>query len=139
MTDLLDDLLGPRVAALRAARPDFVRYTQGSYEAMVAPEHPEGLTVSERAQAACRTAELCGHTALAAYYRSLPSVPGPRDGAILRHAALLATNPGQRRDVGTRGLAGLSPREIVTLSQFVAFFAYQVRVAAGLALLAQPA
>ncbi len=141
MTDLLDNLLGPRVAALRAARPDFVRYTQGSYDAMVAPEHPEGLTASERAQAACRTAELCGHTALAAQYRSLPSAPGPRDAAILRHAALLATNPGQatRADIAALTAAGLSPMEVVTLSQVVAFVAYQVRVAAGLALLAQPA
>ncbi len=57
MTDLLDDVLGPRVAALRAARPEFVRYTQGSYDAMVAPPHPTGLTASERATAARRTAE----------------------------------------------------------------------------------
>ena len=139
MTDLLDDLLGPRVAALRAARPDFVRYTQSSYDAMVAPPEPEGLTASERVLAARRTAELSGHAALAAHYRALPATPGPRDDAILRHAALLATSPGKatRADIEALTAAGLSATEVVTLSQIVAFVAYQVRVAAGLALLDQ--
>jgi uncharacterized protein YciW len=137
MTDLLDDLLGPRVAALRATRPDFVRYTQGSYDAMVVPAEPEGLTASERALAAHRAAELSNHPALAAHYATLPTAPGPRDAAILRHVALLATSPGSatKADIDALRDAGLSPKEIVTLSQIVAFVAFQVRVAAGLALL----
>ena len=141
MTDLLDDLLGPAVAALRATRPDFVRYTQGSYDAMVAPADPEGLTASERVLTARLAAERSGHAALAAHYRALPASPGPRDDAILRHAALLATSPGKatRADIDALTAAGLSPMEIVTLSQIVAFVAYQARVAAGLALLDQPA
>ena len=138
MTDLLDTMLGSRVAGLRAARPDFVRYTQGSYDAMIVPAHPEGLTASERALAARRTAELSGHEALAAHYATLPTTPGPRDEAILRHAALLATRPGEATQADITALrdAGLSPTEIVTLSQIVAFVAYQTRVAAGLALFA---
>ncbi len=141
MKDLLDDLLGSNVAAIRAARPDFVRYTQGSYDAMVAPAEPEGLTASERVLAARHTAELSGHPALAAHYRALPATPGPRDQAILRHAALLASSPGKatRADIAALSTAGLSPMEVVTLSQIVAFVAYQVRVASALALLAQPA
>ena len=146
MTDLLDTLLGPRVAALRAARPDFVRYTQGSYDAMVAPPlrdppDPHGLNASERALAARRTAELSGHPALAAHYAALPTTQGPRDAAILRHAGLLATSPGKatQADVAALRQAGLSPTEIVTLSQIVAFVAYQTRVAAGLALFAEEA
>ena len=141
MTDLLDDLLGPAVAALRAKRPDFVRYTQGSHDAMIVPVHPEGLSGSERVLAARHTAELSGHAALAAHYRTLPATPGPRDAAILRHATLLATSPGKatRADIEALTHAGLSATEIVTLSQIIAFVAYQVRVAAGLALLDQPA
>ncbi len=141
MTDLIDTLLGPRVAALRAARPDFVRYTQGSYDAMVAPPSPEGLTASERALAAHRTAELSGHQALTAHYASLPTSSGPRDAAILRHAELLATKPNEatKADIEALQAAGLSPTEIVTLSQIVAFVAYQTRVAAGLALLGEEA
>ena len=139
MHDLLDTMLGPRVAALRAARPDFVRYTQGSYDVMVTPAHPEGLTASERALAARRTADLSGHPALAAHYATLPTQPGPRDAAILRHAELLATSPGAatRADIDALTRAGLSAAEIVTLSQILAFVSYQVRVAAGLALLAE--
>jgi uncharacterized protein YciW len=138
MSDLLDDLLGPRVAALRAQRPDFVRYTQGSYDTMVVPPEPEGLTGSERVLVARHTAELSRHPALTAHYAALPATPGPRDAALLRHAALLATRPGEATaaDIAALREAGLSPREIVTLSQIVAFVAYQVRVAAGLALLA---
>ncbi len=141
MTDLLDSLLGPRVAALRAARPDFVRYTQGSHDVMVTPAHPEGLTAAERALAARRTAELSGHQPLAAHYAALPYTPGGRDAAILRHAELLATRPADATpaDIAALARAGLSPTEIVTLSQVVAFVAYQVRVAAGLALLAEAA
>ena len=141
MTDLLDGMLGPRVAALRAARPEFVRFTQGSYDAMVVPAEPEGLTLSERALVARLTAELSGHGALAAHYAALPATPGSRDAAILRHVALLATGPGTatRADIVALQGAGLSAMEIVTLSQIVAFVAYQVRVAAGLALFAEEA
>jgi uncharacterized protein YciW len=137
MTDLLDTLLGPKVAALRAVRPDFVRFTQGSHDTIVAPAEPPGLTASERALAARRTAELSGHVALTAHYAAMPAAPGPRDAAILRHVEMLATQPGRatRGDLDALRDAGLSTTEVVTLSQLVAFVAYQTRVAAGLALL----
>jgi uncharacterized protein YciW len=140
MTDLLDTLLGPRVAALRAARPDFVRFTQGSYDVMVAPPpDPAGLTLGERALIARRTAELSNHKALAAHYAALPFTAGPRDEAILDHVNLITLHPDRatKADLDTLRDEGLSPTEIVTLSQIVAFVAYQVRVAAGLALLAE--
>ncbi len=44
---------GSAMDALRAQRPDFVRYTQGSYETMVAPPHPVGLTGAERGRSPC--------------------------------------------------------------------------------------
>ena len=138
MPDLLNDMLGLRVAALRAARPDFVRFTHGCYDAMVVPSDPHGLTASERALVAHRSAELAGHPALTAHYAALPTTPGPRDAAILRHAVLLAQNPGRatKDDLAALTEAGLSANDIVTLSQIAAFVAYQVRIAAGLALLA---
>ncbi|MEJ1979336.1 MAG: hypothetical protein WDN49_27790 [Acetobacteraceae bacterium] len=97
-----------------------------------------GLTGAERGQVALRVAELSGHAALAAHYRSL-AAPGPRDEAILHHATLLATAPGRatRADIDALRDAGLTALEIVTLSQIAAFVSYQVRVAAGLALLAE--
>ena len=136
MTDILNTMLSPKAAALRAARPDFVRYTQGSYEAMVTPPDPQGLSASERVLTARQAAEVSGHDGLAAHYATLPATPGPRDAAILRHAALLATCPGEATKADTAALqaAGLSAMEIVTLSQIVALVAYQARVLAGLAL-----
>ncbi len=135
--DMLDDLLGPDIAALRAVRPDYVRYAQGSFEAMVTPPNPVGLTASERALVARRTAELSGDARLATRYAALPIAPGPRDAAILRHTDLLTLSPGQatRGDIDALRAAGLLPLEIVTLSQIVALVSFQVRVLAGMALL----
>ena len=135
--DMIDDIVGPKAAALRAARPDYVRFAQGSYEAMVAPPDPAGLSLSERALAARRTAELSGDAQLAGRYAALPITPGARDAAILRHVDLLALSPGRatRADIEALQAAGLSSMEVVTLSQIVAFVAFQVRVVAGMALL----
>ena len=136
MTDILDTMLNPRAAALRGDRPDLVRYSQGSYEAMITPPDPHGLSASERVLAARLAAELSRHGALAAHYATLPATSGPRDAAILRHAALLAARPGEatKADIAALQAAGLSAMEIVTLSQIVALVAYQARVLAGLAL-----
>jgi len=62
---------------------------------------------------------------------------GPRLSAALVHAHLLVFHP---RDAHARDLqalldAGWSTTDIVTLSQLVAFLAYQLRVAAGLQVL----
>lgn len=63
---------------------------------------------------------------------------GARVAAALAHAHLLVFHP---RDAGAHDLralldAGWSPTDIVTLSQLVAFLAFQVRVVAGLRVLA---
>ncbi|MBB3180852.1 CMD domain protein [Variovorax sp. Sphag1AA] len=62
---------------------------------------------------------------------------GPRLSAALAHAHLLVFHP---RDAHAKDLqalldAGWSTTDIVTLSQLVAFLAYQLRVAAGLQVL----
>jgi len=66
------------------------------------------------------------------------AVLGARLSAALIHAHLLLFHP---RDASARDLAALldtgwSPTDIVTLSQLVAFLAYQLRAAAGLKALA---
>ena len=66
---------------------------------------------------------------------------GARLSAALMHAHLLVFHP---RDAGAQDLqalldAGWSPTDIVTLSQLVAFLAFQVRVVAGLQVLAEHA
>ena len=57
-----------------------------------------------------------------------------REVALLRHTDLLTERPTEAdaADIATLRAAGLSTLEIVTLSQLIAFVAYQVRVLATL-------
>lgn len=137
---------GSPVAELRARRPDFVQYTQGSHDALVAAPASSGLTPAERAQVALRVAELARHDELAAHYRALllrhqndaAAVPDARRRALLDHAEIVAQTPARAGQEAIERLraAGFSPEEIVTLSQIIAFVSYQARIAFGLALLA---
>ncbi|SEB13986.1 CMD domain protein [Variovorax sp. YR216] len=68
---------------------------------------------------------------------ALACLLGPRLSAALVHAHLLVFHPrdAQAQDLQALLDAGWSTTDIVTLSQLVAFLAYQVRVAAGLQVL----
>jgi CMD domain protein len=159
MTDVLNEAAGiaadSPLARLRAQRPDFVTFTQGSHDAMVTPANPEGVSLVERAACALRVAVRTPHARLAAHYRTLlrragadaatitaaesgTAAPDARLQAILRHVDMLATAPGRatQADLRALGAAGLGPKEIVTISQIAAFVAYQARVATGMALMA---
>jgi uncharacterized protein YciW len=142
---MLDDAPG---AAVRQQRPDFVRYSQGSYDVLIVPQNPGGLSLTERAAAAWRIATLNGDAGLTAHYRGL--VPAatmsilsegtplpPRLATILAHVERVATAPGAAAPEHLRALeaVGLSARDIVALSQLIAFVSYQVRVLAGMRLL----
>ncbi len=147
-SDLLETITGVAgdspLARLRALRPDIVRHTQGSYDVLLQPADPGGLSLSERTTIALRTAELSGHAALAAHYRALLAVrgdppPGRRLETILAHVSLVTQDPGSAAPSHTAALlgVGLTPRDIVALTQIVAFVSYQVRTAIGLGLLSQ--
>jgi uncharacterized protein YciW len=144
--DLLDTIIGAgpnsAVSRLRAQRPDIVRHAQGSYDVLLFPGNPGGLSPSERALIAWHTAALSGHKALAVHYRKLadqrgdPS-PGARLDTILAHVTRVTTAPGTATPAHLQALraTGLSATDVVALSQVVAFVSYQVRAAAGLALM----
>lgn len=147
-SDLLEAIIGVEtdspLARLRALRPDIVRHTQGSYEVLLYPADPGGLSEFERATIALRTAELSGHAALAAHYRGLSaqrsgSSPSARLEAIRAHVSLVTKSPrsATQSDIAALHGVGLSPRDIVALTQIVAFVSYQARAATGLGLLAQ--
>jgi uncharacterized protein YciW len=147
-TDVMNAIIGATpgsaLTELRAQRPDILRHTQGSYDVLLSPDDPGGLSLAERALVARRVAELSGHAALTAHYQALLDAhgappPGPRTAAILAHAERLATAPGSATKAHLAALdaVGLRARDIVALTQLVAFVAYQVRVAVGLSLLAQ--
>ena len=132
------------ISRLRAQRPDIVRHTQGSHDVLLCPDDPGGLSLSERATIALRTAELSGHAALAAHYQNLLArrgdpPAGQRADTILAHVTLVTTAPRTATPAHIAALrnAGLSPTDIVALTQIVAFVSYQVRAAAGLGLLAR--
>lgn len=146
-SDLLDSIIGAgpdsALSQLRAQRPDIVRHTQGSYDVLLCPADPGGLSLAERAMIAARVAELSGHKALTAHYRALCAERGgPPAGArtetIAQHVTRVTTAPGTAQPTHIAALqgVGLSGRDIVALTQIIAFVSYQVRAAAGLALLA---
>jgi CMD domain protein len=157
--DVVDALAGlapdSPVARLRAQRPDVARYAQGSYAALLEPVDQAGVSQFEREAVALRVAVLTPHRAVADWHaarlRSLgegearigavehfPEGSGlsPRETAILRHTDLLIRAPGEATPEHMQALraAGLSPRDIVTISQLIAFESFQVRVVTTLRL-----
>ena len=138
-TDLIEHLLGiapgSDLATLRAERGPIRQHAQGAYHELVTPTEPGGVSLLDRATLAHRVAELEGDQALAAHFHSL--VPGgttARLPLLLRYAERVATHPDQ---VGQSGIdeltaAGLSPQDIVAVTQLVAIIPYQTRVLAGL-------
>jgi CMD domain protein len=145
---------GSPAARLRARRPDLTRFSQASYGSLFEPVSDEGLSLRERFVVALRIALAEGDDDLAAWYRERLLTDGgtahtteavhafpaaspelsAREVALLRHADLLTTRPTEadRPDIAALRDAGLTTREIVTLSQLIAFVAFQVRVLATL-------
>jgi len=158
-SDVIDEVLGiapgSPLAEIRGQRPDVVRHTQGSYDALFDPKTPGGLGAAERLAAALRIAVLCGDAALAAHYRARLAkagadpklVAGAEQGsavagdrrwtAALFHVEQVTTRPREVLPPQIKALqeAGLTERDIVTLSQLIAFVNYQARVVAGLRLI----
>ena len=147
-SDLLESIIGiapdSPLARLRAQRPDIVRHTQGSHDVLLFPSDPGGLSPSERALIAAQVAEHFGHPALTQHYRGLLAErgdppPGTRRDTISQHVARVTMAPGTAlpQHIDALRTIGLDARDIVALTQIIAFVSYQVRAAVGLALLAQ--
>jgi CMD domain protein len=158
--DVIDRLAGidpdSRTAALRREKPDLVRFAQGSYDALLEPAAPEGVSLVERHAIAYRAALLTRFPEVAEWHRSrleeLGATPetiqaiaeltdghyaagngiGPRLQALLAHTSRVTVSPGsaQPEHIAQLKAAGLTPKEIVTVGQLVAFVSYQVRAIA---------
>ncbi len=162
--DVLNQLAGlapdAPIAQLRAERPEVVRATQGSYRALLEPDDPAGVSRYEREMIAFRVAVLTPSLAVAAWHRArlqnlgasdaalaaiehFPdgSAHTPRAEAILRETDRLTRAPGTATPAHIVALktAGLSPRDIVTIAQLIAFMSFAVRTLVGLRLLAEGA
>jgi uncharacterized protein YciW len=152
--DLIELLLGigpnDALGALRRQRPEAFRHAEGAFRELLLPAEPGGVSLAERAALALRvaTAERCeplilacralmdraGAGALAARAEA-PEVSGTdRLAALLRYADRAGTRPRDVSQADTDALTslGLTPRDIVAVTQLVAFVPYQVRLIAGL-------
>ena len=149
---------GSPVAALRAERPLFVQHSQGSYDVLIRPADAGGVSQTMRAAVALRVAVLNAYAPLIAQYTHRlheigvePSVIAaveagrtpdlPRLNAVLHHVDRVTKAPdtAEKQHLDALLTTGLSPRDIVAISQIIAFVSYQVRVAAGLRLMAHRA
>lgn len=160
--DVIDHLAGitpgSKLAALRAARPVLVKATQGSHEALFEPDDLGGVSHRERDGLALRVAALTPSPELVAWHRerlraqgeddatiaAFEAGPGsagltPREVALLRHADILANAPGEAtpEDIAALKAAGFGPRDIVTISQLIAFVSFQARLLVGLRLVGE--
>jgi CMD domain protein len=164
--DLVAQLAGlapdDSVSALRAARADATRFTQGSHDALFS-EDVANLTLTERLFAAWYVAWLTPAPEAAQMYRvrllatvedtqttaewldilsargldgfkAVETQAGPRLSAILTHTHALITQPAATGKTALSALqtTGLTTRAIVALAQLIAFVSYQVRVVAAL-------
>jgi uncharacterized protein YciW len=142
-TDIIATLTGPAALPVVAHRADLMEATLRNERAVIAPDDPGGLSHAQRRALACRIAELNGDPALATHYAPGAS-PGGNDTrwtAILRHIDLVTQRPrdATRDDIAALLAAGVAEADIVRLSQLIGFVNYQVRVIAGLRLIASAA
>lgn len=152
--DLIELLLGiapeDRLGALRRQRPEALRHAEGAFRELLLPADPGGVSLSERAALALRIAaaerceplvlafrallERAGGGALAARAEAGEVTGDDRLAALLRYADKAGLRPREVSQADTDALAalGLSARDIVAVTQLVAFVPYQVRLVAGL-------
>jgi CMD domain protein len=154
--DIVDQLAGLEAGSplyeLRHQRADVARYTQGSYHELLEPQDLAGVSRIERESIALRAATLAGSERVAEHHRAQLRALGVSDdisaveqfpnGAalperlalILRHVDLLTLEPRAATLEAIQALqaGGLSARDIVIVSQLIAFLSFEVRVLAGL-------
>ncbi|WP_160123227.1 CMD domain-containing protein [Rhodovarius lipocyclicus] len=138
MPDVLDELLGiapgSHLDALRSLRPDVRNATQGSEDAIF--NAPSGLTPAER-HAVARQVALWNDSAALAAHHAPKAGDSPRLPVLLAHAEMLTLRPHEATPAAVAALtaAGLSPADVVMLSQLIAYVNYQTRMLHGLKLL----
>jgi len=160
MNRLADIAADSPLGRLRAERPDVVRAAQGSYQALLEPDDPGGVSRYEREMIALRVALLTPSPPIAVWHRArlrdlgaddaalaaieqFPDGPAlsARAAAILQHTDRLTREPGAATPAHIAALkaVGLSPRDIVTISQLIAYLSFEARALVGLRLLAEEA
>ena len=140
------------LASVLSGRGEILELTEKSHDAALRPRQPGGLTHSERAALACRISRLNNEAALVRHYEGLigggnraiadTGFDGGDDArlkAIIRHSDLVTVNPKEAvsGDISALQSSGITDPDIVRLSELIAFVSYQIRVIAGLRLMAE--
>jgi CMD domain protein len=153
--DVINQFAGiaPRsdLAQLREQRPETLGYAQGSFDALLEPDHPGGVSRAEREAIALRVATLERFPDLAGFHRERLRALGVSDteidaivlfpgagvlsarlAAIVRHTDLLTIDSrrGSPEALADLKQAGLAAADIVTISQLIAYLSYQIRIIA---------
>jgi CMD domain protein len=159
--DLMDALLGEeasaKVAAVRGLRADIAAHMQNNYTTLLEPQDEAGVSHVERGLVALRVAVLEESIPLIQHYRTYLAQHGAASDlvqaatvstlaaplslrlvALLAHVERLTLEPrtATPADLDELKAHGLTDANIVTISQLIAFLSFQVRVLAGLQLLA---
>lgn len=141
--DLVERLLGIEegspLAALRLQREAIRRHAQGAWRELVLTDRPGGVSRQERGALALKVAQLQGDAALVAECEALvarvgPPPAGARTELLMRYAEMVAEAPERcgQADIDALSVHGMSPQDIVAVTQLIAFIPYQVRLLAGL-------
>jgi uncharacterized protein YciW len=145
-SDLLGALIGAPdgsvIDQLRSQRPEIKAHSQGYHDVLLSPADPGGLSLAERACIAWRVALLTRHAGLTTHYRALADArgePGARQAVLDAHVTRVTQTPraAEPAHIDALRAQGLAPRDIVALTQIVAFVSYQARAAFGLRLLVE--
>ena len=145
---------GSPLTAVLTLRKEILELTENSHEASLRPNQTGSLTHSERAGLACRITKRNNDPVLTRHYETMFGVGSQqiadtgfnggdddRLKAIIRHTDLVTLNPkdATEGDITALRSVGLDDADIVRLSELIAFISYQVRVVAGLRLIAEVA
>ncbi|MCY0386201.1 peroxidase-related enzyme [Robbsia sp. Bb-Pol-6] len=137
--DVIDRIVDPAnplaAAALRQHRPKIVAAVQGAFDALF-QDDGGSLDLDTRRACAALVAHLTPEPALAAFYAAGAAPDAgiaaqtPLRQAALAHARRVALAPEEAGPGSLASLraAGLSERDIVTLSQLIGYVAFQARV-----------
>ena len=145
---MVDVAPGSPLALAMEARAGLLVASQANYQAVFTPADPGGLAPGLRLALGARMARLGGDERLAAHYEAAAahyelSTEGSdaRWQAILRHVDLVTTEPRQASaaDIAALRDVGVAQADVVRLSQVIAFVSYQLRLIAGLRLMAAAA
>ncbi len=140
---------GGSAAKTAEARANIFEMTQAAEDAVLRPRHPGRWPHPLRAALAARIARLNGEDALAERHLTaagdFAALANPnQDGSAAEHHAVIAfmdkvaarTRAVQAADIAALQAAGIADADIVRLAELNAFLAYQIRVIAGLRLIA---